>query len=298
MDNLIPRFVDLHAQAHSLLDQDRVHDAKQKYMEVLNAYHEIQKSPLEKAHKDIAYDQVTSLFSRVNEAKQRTKVPYNIIAAAVLVIAFSILVVIKPSIVGLIGYDDIYRQPINLFIEESGLEELKLDEQPISLALSGNVEGNAKVFYKNGDKLELIVDTSKIKGSNFTNVCEETCTIKANSNLVTLFVDLENQSTLTLTEISYNIIEKSNTPPKWRMSKTDFAAKLNKMTTLDLNDYFEDSEGDELVFLSTRDEGIDVRVQDSYVDLVPRTKGTKKLIFIASDLRTVTRVPVSIEVSD
>lgn len=296
MENLIPRFVDLHRQASKLLQEDKPKEAKQKYMEVLRAYHDIQKSPLEKFHKDIAYDQVTRLFSEVNAAKERNKVPFNMIAAAVLIIAFSILVVLKPSIVGLAAFDEAYRENINITFDESGLHELTLREIPVSLALSGEVKGDAKVFYKYGNKLELIVDTSQVEGGEFYDVCTETCTIKADLNMVTLFIDLENQSTLTLTGLTYNVVEKSNTPPRWKSSIREFKAKKGQTTMLDLRDYFEDDEDDALVFLSTRDDGLDVTVQDSYIALTPLTPGSKRIILIASDLLTVTRAPVTVEV--
>src|SRR5574341_1331036 len=110
-DELIKKFVDLHSQTEQFLNGDNVKDAKQKYLEVVNAYHDIEKSSLEHFHKELAYDQVTTLFKKVNEAKERVQVPYHLIVAAVLIIAFSILVFLKPSIVGLAGYEDLIKQP-------------------------------------------------------------------------------------------------------------------------------------------------------------------------------------------
>ncbi len=295
-DQLIPRFVELHKQTEQLLEEDNAADAKQKYLEVLEAYHAIQKSPLEKYHKDLAYSQITQLFSKVNEAKERVKIPYNLIAAAVLIIAFSILVVLKPSIVGLVGMTDMVRQPINVTFQESGLYDLTLSEKPLSIALTGEVNGTAKVFYKQGSKLELIVDTSKLENSTFSDVCVETCTISADSNTLTLFVELSEGSSLTLVGATYKVEPRSNTAPVWKGKSKNFKAKLNTQMTIDLNDYFKDDDGDNLVFLSTTDDGLDLIVQDSYVTINPLATGTKNVVFIASDLRDVTRVPVSIDV--
>jgi len=53
-----------------------------------------------------------------------------------------------------------------------------------------------------------------------------------------------------------------------------------------------------MVFLSTTDSEIEVIVQNSEVSVTPRkgASGIKKVIFIASDLLEVTRVPVNIEI--
>lgn len=296
-EQLIPRFVELHNETEQLLESNRVDEAKKKYLEALDAYHSIQKSTLEKHHKDLAYSNVTTLFSKVNEAKERMKVPYNLIAAAVLVIAFSILVVVKPSIVGLVSLDDMMHKPLNMTIKESGLHEITLQDRPLSLLLSGNVTGSAKVFFKQGNKLELIVDTAKLGMDSFSNICEETCTVAAQGNTITLFVDLNESSELTLTGLDYRVEQRKNTPPRWRGSTTNFKAKVDGSTIIDLNDYYTDDEDDEMVFLSTRDDSLDVYVQDSLVHLMPEETGNKRIILIASDYREVTRTPVTIEVS-
>jgi len=297
-DELIKKFVDLHSQTEQLLNGDNVKDAKQKYLEVVNAYHDIEKSQLEHFHKELAYDQVTILFKKVNEAKERVQVPYHLIVAAVLVIAFSILVFLKPSIVGLAGYEDLIKQPVDITFTESRLVEAGLRDRPLTLSASGEFTGRVKLFFKQGDKFELIFDSEKSKSENgkFTEVCEETCEVNANSNSIELFADVEKGSTLHITEFSYKIQRKDNSAPTWTGTTRTFTALNGKLLTIDLSQYFEDAENDNLVYLSTTDEGLDVIVQNSKVTITPKTTGTRNIVFIASDLLEVTKVPVTIQV--
>jgi len=297
-DELIKKFVDLHSQTEQFLNGDNVKDAKQKYLEVVNAYHDIEKSSLEHFHKELAYDQVTTLFKKVNEAKERVQVPYHLIVAAVLVIAFSILVFLKPSIVGLAGFEDTVEQPVDFTYIESKLTEVTLRDRPLTLSASGEFTGKTKLFLRQGDKFELIFDSEKSKSENgkFTGICEETCEINVNSNSIELFADVEKGSTLHVTELSYKIQRKDNSAPTWTGTTKTFTALNGKLLTIDLAQYFEDPEDDKIVFLSTTSEGLDVVVQNSKVTITPTTTGTRNVVFIASDLLEVTKVPVTIQV--
>lgn len=297
-EELVKKFVELHSQTEQLLNDDKIADAKQKYLDVVNAYHEIEKSTLEHFHKELAYDQVTQLFKKVNEAKERVKIPYHLILAAVLIIGFSIVIFFKPSIVGLAGFEDLIRQPTDLVFTETKLQQVSLRDRPLTLAASGEFIGKVKLFYKKGDKFELIFDSEKSKSTNgsFTDVCEETCEIIADSNAIELFADVENGSRLHVKELLYKIERKDNTAPAWTGTTKTFTAKKGETLTIDLNQYFSDAETDPLVYLSTTDEGLEVTVQNSKVTITPKAEGTKNIVFISSDLLEVTKVPVTIEV--
>jgi len=294
-EDLIKKFVDLHAQTEQLLAADNLANAKQKYLEVLNAYHEIESSPLEHFHKELAHDQVSALFKKVNETKERVKIPYNLIVAGVLILGLSVLVLLKPSIVGLVSLEDLVRQPVTLTFTESGLQQITLRDRPLTLSVSGNSTGNVKLYYKQGNKLELIY-ASNSSTQTFTDTCAETCTINSEANTIELFANID-KGTLNINEISYKIERTKNSPPTWKGATRTFKAKINQPILLDLADYFSDPEDDRLVYLSTTDEGLDVSVLDSKVTLTAKTAGTKNIIFVASDLLDVTRVPVTIDAS-
>lgn len=296
-DDLIKKFVDAQKETEQLLEQERVSDAKQKYLQVLDAYQAIDRSSLEKFHKELAYDQVTALFKKVNDAKERVKVPVNLIVAAVLIIALSVAVFFNPSIVGLISLEDLARQPVNLTFTESGIQQVTLKDRPLTLSASGTFTGSAKLFFKQGNKLELILDTQRLQNGSFTDICEDTCEVNADSNTIELFASLEPGGRLELSELSYKIERKTNTAPAWKGSSRSFNAQVGKPVTIDLADYFGDAEGDPLVFLSTTAEGLDVLVQESKVTITPSGAGQKQITFVASDLVEVTRVGVTISVN-
>src|SRR3989344_2236179 len=98
MEILIQKFIQAHTESEKFLETGNIVGAKQKYLEALDTYHKIDQSSLEHFHKELAHDQITSLFKKVNSAKSSLKVPPNIIAAAVLLIVLSATVAFKPSV--------------------------------------------------------------------------------------------------------------------------------------------------------------------------------------------------------
>ncbi len=291
---LIEKFVKLHSETEQLLAENKVKEARQKYFETIDAFKAIDQSSLERFHKELAHDQITALFSKVNNAKERIDIPYHIIVAVVFVMVFGFLIFIKPSIVGLAGLEEEVTQQVNLTFAETGLQKATLKERPLTLAASGNYTGNVELYYKDGEKFELLFKGEG--GGSFENQCAETCELTASSNIVELFANIENGS-LFVKELKYRIERKSNTAPVWDSKTYSFKAETGKTATIDLSEYYKDPDKDQLVFLSTSDEGLDVTVQNSKVMLEPKTKGTKKIVFIASDLVEVTRTPVIVEVS-
>ena len=255
-DRLVERFVELHSKTEQLLGEENLKEAKETYLEAAHVYQSISHSKLERFHKELAYDQLTILFKKLQTTKEKIKVPYNLIAAAALVIAFSFLILFNPSIVGLASLEDAVRQPVNIQFIESGIEEVTLRDRPLSLLASGNFTGKAKLYYKSGQKLELIFDSeiSTSENGTFKDVCEETCSLNSKSNNIELFAQIEN-GTLNLNELSYKIQAKDNTAPAWTGKTRKFTAETGETTTIDLSELFTDAENDQLVFLSTTTEG-------------------------------------------
>ncbi len=295
MEELIQKFIQAHSETEKLLEQGNVSGAKQRYLETLDAYHKIDQSSLEHFHKELAYDQITSLLKKVNSSREKLRLPLHVVTAVVLILVLGVTVVLKPSVVGLAGFDDLVRQDVNLNITESSIHQLTLRDRPLSLSASGEFVGKVKLFHKEGERLRLIFESDGASGS-FTDACVESCTADSESNNIELFAQLEEGSSLFISQISYKIEHARNTAPRWIGSTTSFQASVGKPAVIDLADYFADDENDSLVFLSTADEGVDITVQDSRITIKASSSGIKKILFIASDLIDVTRVPVTIEV--
>jgi len=297
-DERIQKFVESHSAAEQLLNEGKTKEARQKYLEVVEAYHAIQQSSLDGFHKELAYNQVTTLFKRVNETKARAKVPYNLIIAGALIMFFSILVVFNPNIVGLASFEDIIRQPVDLTFTSSGIEQITLRDRPLTLSASGTFKGDVKLFLKQDNKVELIFDSTKSPSENgkFIDVCEETCDVNIKSNFISLFAQIGEGGSLRVTEVAYKVKRSDNTAPIWKGKTRMFTASVGKTIKLDLLDYFEDPEKDPLVFLSTTAEGIEVEVKQNEVTILAKSKGRKQITFIASDLLELTKIPVTIEV--
>ena len=297
-EELVKKFVDVHAQTEKLLNDDKIAEAKQKYMEVVNAYHELEKSSLEHYNKELAYDQVTQLFKKVNETKARVQVPYNLILAAVLILGFSIVIFLKPSIVGLAGFEDLIRQPISITFDESRLQQVTLKDSPLTLSVSGEFTGTVKLFFKKGNKFELVFDSEKSISNNgtFTDICEETCEVIADSNSIELFADVSKGGRLVVRELLYKVQRTDNTAPMWTGSTKAFTAQKGKPLNIDLTQYFSDAENDALVFLSTTDRDLEITLQNSKVTITPKATGKRHIVLIASDLQDITKVPVTINV--
>ena len=295
-EELIKQFVELQNKTERLISEKKPKEAKQKYLELVELYHTIEKSKLEHYHKELAYDQINSLFKKVNECKETRRIPYHLVLAGLLIIGLSLVIFLKPSIVGLAGLEDVIRQPVNITFTETKLQQIALKDKPIALMASGTYTGNVKLFYKEGEKFELIYESSGQNGT-FKDACTETCEMSAPSNFIELFAQIEAGGKLQITELAYKVRREGNTAPVWKATTKNFIAQNGKTLTLDMNDYFEDADNDPLVYLSTAAEGIDVKVQNSKVTLTPKSAGSKKIVLIASDLRQITRVPVTVDVS-
>ncbi|PIN74952.1 hypothetical protein COV18_05465 [Candidatus Woesearchaeota archaeon CG10_big_fil_rev_8_21_14_0_10_37_12] len=297
-EQLVEQFVDEHAKIEQLLEEEKIKEAKQTYLDLLETYKQIQQSKLEQYHKELAYDQLNDIFQDVNRAKERVQIPYNLVIAGVLVLALGMLVAFNPTIVGFASLHDEISQPVDLFIDRSGIHQITLKDKPLTLKATGTFNGAGKLFLKQGETFHLIVDSSTLLDGNFENACDETCEVNHGSNNIELFAELEEGSTLTVGSLLYKIPRTDNSAPVWSGSTTQFSAQQGQTLTLNLNEHFSDSDGDPLVYLSTTEAGLQVTVQNEKVLITPQSgiTGAKQIIFIASDLEMLTKVPVTINV--
>ena len=296
----IKQFVDIHTEASKLLADEKVKEAKDKYRQLLDMYHDIQNSSLEQFHKEIAYEHLTTLFAELKTTRERVRIPVNVILAAILIIGFSFAIFLKPEIAGLVSFEDEIVHPVNITFDQTSVESITLKDRPLSMMVNGQFEGDVKLFYKQGEKLELIFDSEKsvsVEGV-FTHVCEETCYLNTQTNVVELFVQIAGEGSITVDKLIYKVARIDNSAPVWIGKIRTFTVPAGKTIAIDLSKYFEDSDGDPLVYLSTTDDDLDVLVQNEQITLSadPGSSGKRTLTFIASDLAEVTKVPVTIEI--
>ncbi len=299
---LVKDFVESYYKAQQHLDASRVDSARKQYYLLLDIYSKLMKTNMDEFQRELAYDQITKVFNRIKEVqKGTTKMPLNIIVAGVLIIVFSIIVALNPGIVGLTTFQDEISQPVTLVFENTTVSTGMLKQVPLSFAISGKFEGeSAKVFLEHKEQLVLVFDTEQVAlddEGKFTKSCLDTCTLNDFEGVVAkLFVEVIN-GRLEVNELIYHIERTENQPPEWIGESKDFAVKGK--TIIDLSKQFKDPEGDELVFLSTTEDGIDIRVERNQMIIIPKAgvTGDKIITVIASDLGKLTKIPITLKVS-
>ncbi|MBW2973599.1 hypothetical protein KY346_04350 [Candidatus Woesearchaeota archaeon] len=103
--DLIHKFVQTYNAAQDSIEENRVEEAKQRYRDLMGVYHQITNSDIEPVHKELAYDQVLKVFKGVKGMKVRSRINAKSVALATVIIIISIVIFIKPEIVGLIPFE-------------------------------------------------------------------------------------------------------------------------------------------------------------------------------------------------
>lgn len=87
-------------------------------------------------------------------------------------------------------------------------------------------------------------------------------------------------------------------PPQWRGGQTEFTLPAGTDLAYDFSSAFRDPDGDRLVFLATESPGLRVSVSGSVVTIeaLPGAFGDHQVTVMASDLASVTKVPITIHV--
>jgi hypothetical protein len=88
----------------------------------------------------------------------------------------------------------------------------------------------------------------------------------------------------------------SNHAPVWTGDNTFKVSSLQGSLEIDLNKYFSDADWDELTYIATRTENLDVTVIGNILTLIPKIgyEGTEQITIIASDMEAIAKVPASV----
>lgn len=294
---LIKQFIDIASELKSTVSEQNLKSAKQKYQELYGKYQQINDSKLEKIHKEVAYQQLVTTYHSIQELKQQTTAPTNIIAIALVIIILSVIIFVNPRMVGLAVFQEMTKQDVNINFQQSGQEEVLLKKIPSSLTASGKFTGTgtAKLYAEMDGRKLLLFDSAKSKVTNqkFTDQCIDTCILpKIGATKIALTAELDNAN-LQIDSISYYSRVK-NTAPVWNGElKT---VRVNGETTVDFGPYFRDNDNDQIVYMAVTPEGITAEVTGSRITFLPEetTKGERYADIIASDLKHTTKARVKL----
>jgi hypothetical protein len=170
--DLIHKFVQTYNSAQDSIDENRIADAKQKYKELMSVYKQISASDMESVHKELAYDQVMKVFNGVRGMKPRQNIHAKSIAVAVVIIIISLVIFIKPEIIGMVTLDanqaPVWTGDGNLFVITGITEKamfVRTSDRTINLdAFFSDADGNDLTYLATStDGLDV-----KISGNHLT----------------------------------------------------------------------------------------------------------------------------------
>ena len=103
----------------------------------------------------------------------------------------------------------------------------------------------------------------------FEDICIDTCLFDSNASSYNLIVELDN-TTLRIDEIKYLVEERvTNNDPILIKNIENISLMENKNYTLDLSDYFDDEDGDGLVYSYNEMDNITINIENNFAYMKP-----------------------------
>ena len=307
---LVTSFVDTYHTVREDLDAGKLDLASKTYTELYDLYEKINGSALESYHKELAFDQISSIRQELQSLQSKptkSKTPQGsdrtrlrpaglLVCAGAIIIAFSLLVMIRPSLVGLTFFEEHLGEDLGLTFEHSSDYAITLQQVPASLRLSGKLtSGTAKVYALLDGKKILVFDSTRVSlvDGQFADVCMDSCILHASNKIMPLVIELSGGK-LFLDRVSYAAESIMNNVPTWVGPEKTFT--VSKELTLNLDNYFFDKDGDHLVYLATATTGVKTIIDDNKVTFTNNgASGSVDVTLIASDLKDITRIPVTLQ---
>ena len=91
--------------------------------------------------------------------------------------------------------------------------------------------------------------------------------------------------------------DTANTAPAWIGSVTELEMAVGTALPFDVSTSFRDVDGDELIYIATETDGLDVSVSSSIITFQARAAGEHVIILMATDLKEITKVPMTVRVT-
>ena len=96
--------------------------------------------------------------------------------------------------------------------------------------------------------------------------------------------------------IGLTAYEEINLPPDWVGTETLYATPTNVPLVIELDGQFRDADGNALTYLATSAPDVSVSVQGSIVTVSSAVVGDHRIMVMASDAGSMTKVPLTIRV--
>lgn len=280
----------------SAVSANNLDEALAQYNVLVKLYDQINKSSLDVAHKEIAYQQVVGAHKAITEAHaDASSYNVNYIAIAVVLVIVSTVVLINPQLVGLVIFDGPHVQNLNIAFIESAEKALSLRDAPSSFSVTGKVtgQGTARLYLDDGREKRLVFDSHLVPLVNntfFSDICLDTCQLSGDNNEVKLVAEVSG-TILSIDKIKYEV--DVNTAPEYVGPTKNIVVR--ESTSLNLRDYFEDADGDPMAFIVLPVDGLSVQLVGSMLTITPKAQGAFDLPMIASDPKESTRIVLKVE---
>lgn len=290
------RFVQQYFAVKTAVSSNNLDEAFAQYTLLVRLYDQINKSALDVAHKEIAYQQVVGAHKSITDAHADSS-SYNVnyVAVAVVLVIMSTVIFINPQLVGLAVFDGVRVLDLNVAFVESSEKVLSLRGEPSSFSVTGEVlgQGVARLYLDDGKVRHLVFDNQLVPLVNktfFTDVCLDSCQLSGVGSEVKLVGEVSG-TILSVEKVSYAV--DVNSAPEYVGPTKSLV--VSGPVSINLRDYFADADSDPLAFVVLPVDGLSVQLVGSMLTLAPRAQGTFDLQVIASDPKESTRVVLKVE---
>lgn len=157
--DMIHNFVQAYNSAQDCIEENRMDEAKLRYRELMSLYKEISDSDMEAVHKDLAYDQVMKVYQGVKGMKVRSRINTKAVALAIVVIIISVVILIKPEIIGLVAFEIDYPPVWNAADSEFTIRGISNNN--MFIAQERTIDLDAFFYDKNGQELTYLATSTE-----------------------------------------------------------------------------------------------------------------------------------------
>jgi len=273
-ETLIPQFVQLFYAAQSAVSSGDRAAATNAYRGLLAVYRQIHSSQLAKPHKDLAHQQVTAVYNSVSgmtkvSVPKTPAVQRNILTNAA-------TTPITP------------KTPARNILTNAPITPTSPPQTPTQT----NILTNAPATTPHPP---IPAEPEPIQGPGNTRILglqpKDFVVMGFFAALILLVMFFKPAY------IGLAVYEDFNSAPEWIGVTSEFQMAEGQQLSIDFATAFKDADGDQLIYLSTETEGLKATLGGSTVTFTAVSKGVHSIVIMASDLKDITKVPVTVTVT-